>query len=109
MPVTGGLEIYEEPKSPKTMMGKREKFICLLYADDIVIFGKNAEKIQKLVDQEENYAIQNRLKLNLKRCEFISPTSRDKISINRVPIKKVASFTYLVIILTLKNIDAETQ
>ena len=33
-----GMEIYEEPTSLKMMMGKRQKFNCLLYADDIEIF-----------------------------------------------------------------------
>jgi hypothetical protein len=102
-------EIYEKPKSLKMMLGKREKFNCLLYADDIVIFGKNADEVQKLVDLAQEYAAHNHFEFNLKKCEFISPTASDKISINGAPIKKVASFTYLGIIFTVKGIDAKAQ
>lgn len=103
-----GMKIYEEPTSLGMMMGKREKFNCLLYADDIVLFGKNVEEVQKLVDLAQEYAAENHFEFNLKKWEFISPTSSDKISINGVPIKK-AAFTYLGIIFTVKGIDAKAQ
>ncbi len=104
-----GLEIYKEPTTLQMMIQKREILDCFLYTDDIVIFGKNAEDVEKLVDLAQEYAAETHFQFNLKKCGFISPTLGDKVFINGVPIQKVASFNYLDIIFTVKGIAAKAQ
>ena len=77
-----------------SIFGRR--FDCLLYADDMVVFGHSVNRVQQLLNQCEEFAIKNRFQFNVKKCEvvgdFQDPPSL-KIYGQNLPVSE--TFTYL--------------
>lgn len=44
----------------------------LLYADDIVLIGHSVERVQSLLEKCQEYALENRFKFNVQKCEVLS-------------------------------------
>jgi hypothetical protein len=94
------------PKGTKEMMASPKKLNALLYADDIAVFARNVEELQKLLDLAQEFAKGNSFCFNAAKCVWIGESHEQEVFIGGVTIRRVESFEYLGITFGKKGIDS---
>ena len=88
-------------RSGSTRRGLPAKFLTdLAFADDIVLFGANITKAQKLLNRLEKEALKVGLRINQKKTEYIlvgdwGSKRQKNIKISSGPLKRVEDYKYL--------------
>jgi Reverse transcriptase (RNA-dependent DNA polymerase)/Endonuclease-reverse transcriptase len=91
-----GLLLRSQPKCLKDMMTKPTKLNMLLYADDIVLFGRTAREVQEMLDLAHAFATENKFSFSIKKCVVMgTKEGNQQVRIGSESIPRVLEFKYL--------------